>query len=372
MEESKMSQFVGSYKLKYKIVYWSSEDPEYPVTQLLSTNPQNRGWQSPKFCEYPQEIILQFTNIAKLTQIQFLVHEFKIPTSISLSYYMPEGPDVLSTKLKLTNVRFLSLGVVDFADNEQSDFKARELKSVSMSTATLLLKMTINGCYKNILNVFSQASIIAINCLGEVFALPNILPVQDKDGGRFEDEMQFDPSVINKLKALYVAKETAVKHQEFEEAITIKNAINRMKQYGILLNQLEEKRKKYMTKKKYDMASEARKEIKMLREFISNPNKIFNQETIFQKVGDTVLKNMWGGKAEFYSSMLPEDSSLLANTPLRGINLVPLTTDLILKPEHEKYSLPKNGEEFVIKDEDELRKLEAMNREYFEAGMGKK
>ena len=184
--------------------------------------------------------------------------------------------------------------------------------------------------------------------------------------------MQFDPSVINKLKALYVAKETAVKNQEFEEAITIKNAINRMKQYGILLNQLEEKRKKYMTKKKYEMASETRKEIKLLREFIANPNKIFNQETIFQKVGDAILKNMWGGKAEFFSSMLPENSELLKNTPLRGLNLVPLTTDLILKPGIEKYTLPKNGEEFVLKDEDERKRIEAMNREYLEAGMLKK
>lgn len=144
-KESRKPLFTGSYKLKYKIIYCSGEDPEYPVTQLLSTNPQNRGWQSPKFGEFPQEIIIQFNNIAKLTQMQFLVHEFKIPTSISLSYYMPEGPDVLTSKLKLTNLRFQSLGEVEFGDNENTDFKARELKSVSMSTATLLLKMRVNS-----------------------------------------------------------------------------------------------------------------------------------------------------------------------------------------------------------------------------------
>jgi centrosomal protein CEP104 len=142
---SRGSLFTGSYKLKFKIIYCSGEDPEYPVTQLLSTNPQNRGWQSPKFGEFPQEIIIQFNNIAKLTQMQFLVHEHKIPKSISLFYYMPEGPDVLTSNLKLTNIHFRSLGEVDFGDNENTDFKARELKSLSMSSATLLLKMTING-----------------------------------------------------------------------------------------------------------------------------------------------------------------------------------------------------------------------------------
>lgn len=79
--------------------------------------------------------------------------------------------------------------------------------------------------------------------------MPNIAPTQTNSGGRFEDEMQYDPAIINKLKALYIAKETAVSRMEYEEAITIKNAINRMKQYGIMLNQLEDKKKKFTIKK---------------------------------------------------------------------------------------------------------------------------
>ena len=66
---------INLYKLKYRIVYCSGnlflsynlgEDQEYPVTELLDNSPQSRGWQSPKFCEYPQEIIIQFTNIVRL------------------------------------------------------------------------------------------------------------------------------------------------------------------------------------------------------------------------------------------------------------------------------------------------------------------
>ena len=144
-EKPTKSLFTGSYKLKFKIVYCSGEDPEYPVSQLLSTNPQNRGWQTPKFGEFPQEVIIQFTNIVRLTQMQFLVHENKIPCTISLSYYMPEGPDTLVSKLKLTNIKFQSLGVIDFADNELSNFKARELKSITMSTAALLLKIQVDS-----------------------------------------------------------------------------------------------------------------------------------------------------------------------------------------------------------------------------------
>jgi len=47
-------------KLKYKIIYCSGEDQDYPVTQLLDPSSSSRGWQSQKFCDFPQEIIVQF------------------------------------------------------------------------------------------------------------------------------------------------------------------------------------------------------------------------------------------------------------------------------------------------------------------------
>lgn len=31
-------------KLKYRVIYCSSEDPEYPVTELLDPTPNSRGW----------------------------------------------------------------------------------------------------------------------------------------------------------------------------------------------------------------------------------------------------------------------------------------------------------------------------------------
>jgi hypothetical protein len=123
---------------------------------------------------------------------------------------------------------------------------------------------------------------------------------------------------------------------------------------------LKRKRNKFTSKKKYELAHEASKEIKVMREFISDPNKIFNKETIFQKVGESVMKNLWGGKASYYSSRLPEHSSMLKQTPLEGLALVPLSTDIILKNKEDKYKIPKNGEDNLIHDADELRRLEEM------------
>ena len=51
-------QTQGMLKLKYRIIHCTSEEPEYPVTEVLDPNPNSRGWQSAKFCEFPQEIIV--------------------------------------------------------------------------------------------------------------------------------------------------------------------------------------------------------------------------------------------------------------------------------------------------------------------------
>lgn len=45
-------------KLRYRLLYISSHDPDYPPTELLSLTPSTKGWQSQRFCQYPQEIEL--------------------------------------------------------------------------------------------------------------------------------------------------------------------------------------------------------------------------------------------------------------------------------------------------------------------------
>ena len=40
-------------KLKYRIIYCSGEDQDYPVTELLDASSASRGWQSQKFCDFP-------------------------------------------------------------------------------------------------------------------------------------------------------------------------------------------------------------------------------------------------------------------------------------------------------------------------------
>lgn len=69
-------------KLKYRIVYCSGEEPDYPVTELLNQTQNTKGWHSPKYCEYPCEIAIQFVSGVRVRQIQFLSHHCKISTKV--------------------------------------------------------------------------------------------------------------------------------------------------------------------------------------------------------------------------------------------------------------------------------------------------
>lgn len=84
----------GNFKLSYRVYKVSSQDMNYPVTELLISDiNQTRGWQSQRFCEYPQEIILEFPCKVSLKHIQILCHTSKIPSKVKL--YTMDGADEL-------------------------------------------------------------------------------------------------------------------------------------------------------------------------------------------------------------------------------------------------------------------------------------
>ena len=47
-------------RLRFKVISCSSEDPNYPSDSLNDHGPNSKGWQSSRFCEYPQELVLEF------------------------------------------------------------------------------------------------------------------------------------------------------------------------------------------------------------------------------------------------------------------------------------------------------------------------
>ena len=71
-------------KLRFRVGYCSSEDEEYPARELNAHSPNTRGWQSARMCDYPQEIVVQFDGLVKLSALQILSNESKIAQKIEL------------------------------------------------------------------------------------------------------------------------------------------------------------------------------------------------------------------------------------------------------------------------------------------------
>ena len=149
-------------KLKFRVVHCQGEDPDYPVSELNVHSPQTKGWQSPRFCSFPQEIGLEFlTGTVRIQQIQLLSHQSKIATRVEI--FMGVGGDYASAK-------FQRLGYLSLDNNERSGFRARELKSVYIDATGQFLKLSFHKCYINKYNLYNQVGLIAINALGEQLA----------------------------------------------------------------------------------------------------------------------------------------------------------------------------------------------------------
>jgi centrosomal protein CEP104 len=75
-------------KIHFQIVHSSTADEQHPASELNHHGPLVNGWQSNRFCSYPQELILQFENYARIKRVQILSHQHLIGKKYSLKYFL--------------------------------------------------------------------------------------------------------------------------------------------------------------------------------------------------------------------------------------------------------------------------------------------
>ena len=91
-------------KHPYKVIYCSGEDTQFPVTELLDPTVNSKGWQSQKYCTYPQEIILQFQGVINVSQLQILSHQSKIASKVELFTFNPNSMPTGAARLPLNEI----------------------------------------------------------------------------------------------------------------------------------------------------------------------------------------------------------------------------------------------------------------------------
>jgi centrosomal protein CEP104 len=139
--------------LNFKVFHCSSQDPSFPIGELVSPSSRDQsellGWQSQRFCVYPQEVVLQFPTLVHLKQVQFLAHQSKIPSRIELFSYAPDLEQRGGLVSPHANIAFTRLGHFSLDDNVRTNYQARELKTVYLEQFCQYLKVVI---HKNHLN----------------------------------------------------------------------------------------------------------------------------------------------------------------------------------------------------------------------------
>lgn len=283
----------ASAKLKFKIVKCTSEDVEYPVSELLSHVPGTKGWQTARYCDFPQEIGIQFETPVHLRQVQFLSHQSKISSKIELFTAMPrEGQTG-----KYEGAEFKRLGYLLLDNNERSKFQARELKSVYVDVQAQFLRVLFGKCHTNKYNIVNQVGLIALNCLGEVLGPdlavgppppnPTLARAPEPQAGpsrrsspvenaqdaaqAASDESRYDARTLERLRALTAAKQRAVELEDYEEAKRCKEMLAQLRQTGLLLRELEDKKRAAVQKEDFDAAKALKVEIDRLRVAIERP-----------------------------------------------------------------------------------------------------
>lgn len=268
-------------KLGFQVVFGSSEDPDYGVVELNFHSPQTKGWQAARFCEYPQELGIQFLEgLSTISQVQLLSHQSKIATRIEL--FTGQGPDYF-------HCQWTRLGYLSLDSNERSQYRARELKSVYVKARGQFMKFVVHKCYLNQLNLYNQVGLIAINIIGRPGVDDAVAAAVD-DGGRGKAvipprpgvaarggagvndlavDMGMDPETAALLRDVNRRKDAAVASEDYELAKRLKVLQESIKNVGGTLAALVNEKARAVEDEDYDKAARLKDEVGRIRSMLS-------------------------------------------------------------------------------------------------------
>ena len=310
-------------QLRYRLIGASSEDPEHPLFALFSPN-QNEGWNSVRFCSYPQEILIQFPQPVRLTRVHLLLHQNKIPTKIELYQFFPKTYN--DFYIDYNSMIFDKIGYVIPDSNSRTNYQARELKKISLNENVLFFKLVFYRSTRNIYNKFDQVGLIGLECYGYEFTQTNIdllFPNRDKEYEYFSNrtndsyfpkvninEEDLDEMCRIKIDELKDELDKVLQIENYEYAKVISEFINRIKFLGGKINNLNEIKMKSIEVEDYDNANLMKIEIERIKSIIDsiNPSNLgsFNKNNDNEK--EYSLNNEYSDNQKFNFNEEPSEN----------------------------------------------------------------
>ncbi|NXF11665.1 CE104 protein, partial [Smithornis capensis] len=275
------------HKIGFTVVSSSGHEDGFSARELLVHAPTVSGWRSPRLCQYPQEIVLELVERCRIRKLQLLAHQYMISSKIE--FYVSESlPEYFAP---YQSDRFQRLGYVPLSDNEKTDFKARELKSVYVDAVGQYLKLIFHKNYVNKYNLYGQVALVAVNIIGDPAdyssdsmnspsrekLVDHYLGIKSDDPaldgtylGNSDfisplDDLAFDmyqdPEVAQIIRRLDERKRDAVRLERYDHAKKLKQAIADLQKVGERLGRYEVEKRYAVEKEDYDLAKKKKEQM---------------------------------------------------------------------------------------------------------------
>nr|CAB3229838.1 centrosomal protein of 104 kDa [Phallusia mammillata] len=255
-------------KINYSVVGATGEADGYSAKNLEHQSPTVPGWQTARFCVYPQELIVCLEDQSRIKKLQLLAHQYMIPSKIEFFVGNNPNPD-----------SFKRLGYIYLSNNEKTGFKSRELKSVHVDAEGRYIRLVIHKNHINKFNLYNQIGIMALNAIGDSSRKPakkfngnNTLPdglsekpdyISPMDDLAFD--MYQDPEVASIIRRLDAHKKKAVIEENFDVAKRMKQAIADLQKVGEKLARYELDKRRAVENEDYDLAKSKKAQMEEYR-----------------------------------------------------------------------------------------------------------
>uniref|UniRef100_A0A2K6MA57 Centrosomal protein of 104 kDa n=1 Tax=Rhinopithecus bieti TaxID=61621 RepID=A0A2K6MA57_RHIBE len=278
------------HKIGFVVVSSSGHEDGFSARELMIHAPTVSGWRSPRFCQFPQEIVLQMVERCRIRKLQLLAHQYMISSKIE--FYISESlPEYFAP---YQAERFRRLGYVSLCDNKKTGCKARELKSVYVDAVGQFLKLIFHQNHANKYNIYNQVALVAINIIGDPADFSDESNTASREklidhylGHNSEDpalegtyarrsdyisplddlafDMYQDPEVAQIIRKLDERKQEAVQKERYDYAKKLKQAIADLQKVGERLGRYEVEKRCAVEKEDYDLAKEKKQQMEQYR-----------------------------------------------------------------------------------------------------------
>nr|XP_054114708.1 centrosomal protein of 104 kDa isoform X4 [Callithrix jacchus] len=257
------------HKIGFVVVSSSGHEDGFSARELMIHAPTVSGWRSPRFCQFPQEIVLQMVERCRIRKLQLLAHQYMISSKIE--FYISESlPEYFAP---YQAERFRRLGYISLCDNEKTGCKARELKSVYVDAVGQFLKLIFHQNHVNKYNIYNQAS--REKLIDHYLGHSSEDPALEGSYARKSDyisplddlafDMYQDPEVAQIIRKLDERKREAVQKERYDYAKKLKQAIADLQKVGERLGRYEVEKRCAVEKEDYDLAKEKKQQMEQYR-----------------------------------------------------------------------------------------------------------